>query len=392
MQYNTHWLLLVTQLYLYAIAWLLCITQFKGQQSFLLQNTLSAFSMATGLLLAALLPDYLMLGSLPYAAMCGLLIAGFLYGSNANRVFFGFRALSHEHIWLLTFAGGWVIFLMGLIPDAASYRISVLNSLLALVILQGLWLMHQAAIQEFPGLSTWMLHVPLLLFSLYLLGRATARLLMGDKGLPEVTIPSALNIQQTIFYMVMAAFFNMMSILRIGTRLSRQLHTLSHRDPLTGLHNRRSLNNSYGSKPRRQMQRICVVFVDIDHFKAINDTFGHHIGDEVLQHVGREMLARSTDRFRAFRLGGEEFAMVLRDSSLPEGLELAENLRLALASQTLEFDGKPLKLTASFGVANGTLPDMDMDTLLAAADEALYRAKHKGRNRTEAASLPVSLV
>jgi diguanylate cyclase (GGDEF)-like protein len=135
-----------------------------------------------------------------------------------------------------------------------------------------------------------------------------------------------------------------------------------------------------------------VIFVDIDHFKAINDTFGHHIGDEVLQHVGRQMMSRSTDRFRAFRLGGEEFAMVLRDSSLPEGLELAENLRQVLASQTLDFDGRPIHITASFGVASGTLPDIDMDSLLAAADEALYRAKHNGRNRIEAATLAVSLV
>lgn len=392
MQYHAHWLLLVTQLYLYAIAWLLSQTQFKGHGPLLRQNTLSAFCMATGLLLPAILPGLQVLGSLPYAAMSGFLVAGFVYGSNANRVFFGLLPMDHEQIWLLTFAAGWIIFLMGLIPAAAPYRISVLNSTLAMVILIGLWQMHGLAIREFPGWSTWTLHMPLLLFAVYLLGSSVARLLFGDEGLPEVTVSSDLNISQTVFYMVMAAFFNMMSIVRLGTRLSRQLHTLSHRDPLTGLHNRRSLNRSYIDNPKRYRHRLCVIFVDIDHFKSINDTFGHHIGDEVLQLVGREMLTRTTDRTRAYRLGGEEFCMVLRESSLPEGLALAEELRLSLERQQLAFDEKPLRLTASFGVACASLDSMDMDALMGAADEALYKAKHNGRNRVEAAVLAVSLV
>lgn len=392
MQYHAHWLLLVTQLYLYALAWLLSQTQFKGHGPVLRQNTLAAFCMATGLLLPAILPGQQVLDGLPYAAMSGLLVAGFIYGNNANRVFFGLLPMSHEEIWLLTFAAGWIIFLMGLIPAAAPYRISILNSTLSMVILVALWQMHGLAIREFQGWSTWILHLPLLAFAGYLLGSSVARLLIGDAGLPEVTVTSDLNIQQTVMYMVMAAFFNMMSIVRLGTRVTRQLHTMSHRDPLTGLHNRRSLNRSYADNPRRYRHRLCVIFVDIDHFKAINDTFGHHIGDEVLQVVGREMLARTTDRFRAYRLGGEEFCMVLRESSLPEGLAMAEELRHSLATQRLHYDDKPLQLTASFGVACASLGDMDIDALMGAADEALYKAKHNGRNRVEAAELAISLV
>lgn len=392
MQYHAHWLLLVTQLYLYALAWLLSQTQFKGHGPLLRQNTLAAFCMASGLLLPAILPGQQVLEALPYATMSGLLIAGFLYGCNANRVFFGLIPMSHAHVWLLTFSAGWIIFLMGLIPGAAPYRISVLNSTLATVTLVGLWQMHGLAIREFPGWSTWILHLPLLAFAGYLLSSSVARLIIGDDGLPEVTVASDLNVQQTVLYMVMAAFFNMMSIVRLGTRVTRQLHTMSHRDPLTGLHNRRSLNNSYGNNPKAYRQRLCVIFVDIDHFKAINDTFGHHIGDEVLQLVGREMMTHTTDRFRAYRLGGEEFCMVLRDSSLPEGLALAEDLRQSLERQQLAFDNKPLRLTASFGVACASLDHMDIDALMGAADEALYKAKHNGRNRVEAAVLAVSLV
>ena len=392
MQYHAHWLLLVTQLYLYALAWLLSQTQFKGHGPLLRQNTLSAFCMATGLLLPAILPGGQMLDSLPYATMSGFLIAGFLYGTNANRAFFGLLPMSHEQIWLVTFAGSWIIFLMGLIPTAAPYRISVLNPMLSLVLLVALWQMNSLALREFPGLATGILHLPLLLFAFYLMGSSIARLYAGDDGLPEVTVASDLNINQTVLYMVMAAFYHIISVVRLGTRLSRQLHTLSHRDPLTGLHNRRSLNRSYIDNPKRYRQRVCVIFIDIDHFKAINDTFGHHIGDEVLQLVGREMMTCTTDRFRAYRLGGEEFCMVLRESSLPEGLAMAETLRSRLAEQQLVFDDKPLRLTASFGVACASLSDMNMDALMGAADEALYRAKHNGRNRVKAAVLAVSLV
>ncbi|WP_147695620.1 GGDEF domain-containing protein [Vogesella mureinivorans] len=392
MQYHAHWLLLVTQLYLYALAWLLSGTQLSGLGKQLVQHTMAATCMASGLLLVAILPQDLMLLAVPYAIMSALLVAGFLYGSNAYLVFFELGALPHSHIWLLTLLAGWLSFLLGL-PDAtAPYRITLLNIMLGSIVLWGVSRIHRPSLYEFPGMSTWILHVPLVLFATYLIVRAIARLLLGESGLPELTVSSDINVNQAMFYMVMAAFFNMMSIVRIGTRLTRQLHMLSHRDPLTGLRNRRSLTRTYIERPRRYPLRVCVIFVDIDHFKAINDTFGHHIGDEVLQHVGRQMMSRSTDRFRAFRLGGEEFAMVLRDSSLPEGLELAENLRQTLASQTLDFDGRPLKLTASFGVASGTLPDIDMDSLLSAADEALYRAKHNGRNRIEAATLAVSLV
>lgn len=391
MQYNTHWLLLVTQLYLYAAAWFLSQTQFKGHGSLLRQNTLSAFCMATGLLLPALLQHDLMLATLPYATMSGLLIAGFLYGNNANRVFFGLKPWRHWHLWLLSFSAGGVVLLMGLSPATAAFRISLLNSLLALITLQGLWKMHHIALREFPGWPTWLLHQPLMLFSVYLLGSSMARLLVGDEGLPEVTVISKLNITQTVFYMVMAAFFNMMSIVRIGTRLTRQLHMLSHRDPLTGLLNRRSLTRSFINNPQHYRQPLCVIFVDIDHFKHINDNFGHDIGDEILQLVGSELQGYCNERFRAYRLGGEEFCMVLLDSSLPEGLTLAESLRQRLAQKVLAFDGRPLHLTASFGVACANLAQMKMASLMSAADEALYKAKHCGRNRVEAAVLPVSL-
>ncbi len=392
MQYHAHWLLLVTQLYLYALAWLLSGTQLRGLGKQLVQHTMAAACMASGLLLVAIMPPDLMLLAMPYAVMSALLVAGFLYGSNAYLAFFELGPLPHSHIWLLTALAGWLSFLLGLPEATVPYRITLLNLMLGGIVLWGVSRIHRPSLNEFPGMSTWILHVPLVLFATYLIVRAIARLLIGESGLPELTVSSDINVNQAMFYMVMAAFFNMMSIVRIGTRLTRQLHMLSHRDPLTGLRNRRSLTRSYIERPRRHPLRVCVIFVDIDHFKAINDTFGHHIGDEVLQHVGRQMMSRSTDRFRAFRLGGEEFAMVLRDSSLPEGLELAENLRQTLANQTLDFDGRPLQLTASFGVASGMLPDIDMDSLLAAADEALYRAKHNGRNRIEAATLAVSLV
>jgi diguanylate cyclase (GGDEF)-like protein len=392
MQYHAHWLLLVTQLYLYAIAWLLSGTQLSGMGKQLRKHTIASFCMATGLLMLAMLPPLIMLSAFPYAAMSLLIVAGFLYGQSAYIEFFALPNFSHRHIWLASCLIGGCTLLMGLSDAYQPYRISLLYTTLGIITLRGVYILHRPSMREFPGMSTWLLHVPMALFSIYLILRALGRVFLGEAALPELTVYSDLNVNQAMLCMTSAAFFNIMAIVRIGTRLTRQLHMMSHRDPLTGLRNRRSLTRSYIEKPRRHPLRVCVIFVDIDHFKAINDTFGHQIGDEVLQHVGHQLMSRSTERFRAFRLGGEEFAMVLRDSSLPEGLALADNLRQTLASQTLAFDGRPLQLTASFGVASGTLPDIDMDSLLAAADEALYRAKHNGRNRIEAATLAVSLM
>jgi diguanylate cyclase (GGDEF)-like protein len=158
-------------------------------------------------------------------------------------------------------------------------------------------------------------------------------------------------------------------------------------DPLTGCHNRRGFDEVLEvefARARRYGRPLTVVLLDIDHFKRINDEFGHEVGDHALQRIGRAVrhTFRATDS--AARYGGEEFALVFPETTKEEGLRLAERLRLLI--ETLPPNAEvPRALTASFGVA--AFPDdaTEIGDLMRAADRALYLAKAHGRNRVEAA-------
>ncbi|HEU0014031.1 MAG TPA: sensor domain-containing diguanylate cyclase [Longimicrobium sp.] len=158
-------------------------------------------------------------------------------------------------------------------------------------------------------------------------------------------------------------------------------------DPLTGCHNRRGFDEILAlefARAKRYSRPLSLVFMDIDHFKRINDDFGHEVGDNALQRIGRAVrhTFRSTDS--ACRYGGEEFALVFPETPKDDANRLAERLRLLIESLPPNPE-VPRSLTASFGVA--CVPDDAESTsdLIRAADRALYQAKSNGRNRVEAA-------
>jgi two-component system, cell cycle response regulator len=165
-------------------------------------------------------------------------------------------------------------------------------------------------------------------------------------------------------------------------------------DPLTELHNRRYLDrrlNEELSRASRYHQPLSCLFIDADHFKRINDGYGHQAGDTVL----RELASRIRSQLRASdvatRYGGEEFALLLPQTNLNEALLLAERIRLEVAQSQIHLDdGQAVDLTVSIGVSK-TLPMLGKsrhqevgEHLLASADQALYQAKANGRNRVEA--------
>jgi two-component system cell cycle response regulator len=164
---------------------------------------------------------------------------------------------------------------------------------------------------------------------------------------------------------------------RLRADLDRSLE-LAVTDPLTGLRNRRYVRRHLDSLLRTES--AAVLLVDIDRFKAINDTHGHNIGDAAL----REVAERLREQLRAAdvvaRYGGEEFLAVLTGVEAPEALVVAERLRDAIAAVPLRTGGMNLPLTISVGVAVGAAGTM-LDRLIGAADQALYRAKADGRDR-----------
>jgi diguanylate cyclase (GGDEF)-like protein len=165
-------------------------------------------------------------------------------------------------------------------------------------------------------------------------------------------------------------------------------------DPLTGISNRRAFLQDGEAHLKRQTadpRPTAVMLLDLDNFKSINDRFGHAVGDRVLEifaFVSSSCLRR-IDLFG--RLGGEEFAALLRDTTRERAMAVAEQIRVAFADATREVDGRPIAATVSIGIVISHDAVLDLSALLAQADHALYRAKDAGRNRVEIASIELIL-
>ena len=166
-------------------------------------------------------------------------------------------------------------------------------------------------------------------------------------------------------------------------RLLREVTRLSTTDPLTGLSNRRHFDAAAKLeiiRARRYGRPLSAVMVDLDHFKRVNDTYGHAAGDRVLVAVAGLCirLARTTD-LKA-RLGGEEFCLLLPETPAESSRVLAERLRADVEALPFDADGRPFRVTASMGIS-GFVPGDELEILVGRADAALYSAKESGRNR-----------
>lgn len=168
-------------------------------------------------------------------------------------------------------------------------------------------------------------------------------------------------------------------------RSNELLLELSNTDHLTGLFNRRFLMEALDKEVQRARRKdglVALLLLDIDHFKRVNDTHGHLQGDVVLQKVALHIQKELRSYDVAARYGGEEFVTVLPDTSLKEAFNVADRIRLSVQGMRFAGSLSDERVTVSLGVATfpSTLYD-DIDGLLRAADEALYRAKETGRNR-----------
>jgi diguanylate cyclase (GGDEF)-like protein len=171
-------------------------------------------------------------------------------------------------------------------------------------------------------------------------------------------------------------------------RLLRRLYHRATRDMLTGLFNRQSFEDRLGREVEREQRYrhgLSLVFLDLDHFKRINDTHGHRAGDRVLAAVARLLhgALRVTDF--AARIGGEELVALLPECPRERAVEVAEKIRARIEAHKIPLDGKLLRVTASLGVSSLDSPRMSAADLLSEADAACYRAKREGRNRVMAA-------
>lgn len=191
---------------------------------------------------------------------------------------------------------------------------------------------------------------------------------------------------------VAVAAADQLALALANLKLRQSLRDLSVRDPLTGLFNRRYLSESLGrelSRSKRRSLPLAVLAFDLDHFKVFNDSFGHAAGDAVLVAFARILQGNSRSEDIACRQGGEEFVLIAPEMDIAVALRRAAELMGMLAGMDVLHEGQLLpRLTTSIGVAIFPEHGQTPESLLIQADQALYEAKAKGRNRTVVATAP----
>ncbi len=182
---------------------------------------------------------------------------------------------------------------------------------------------------------------------------------------------------------IMSIFAKQVGISLERARLFQEVQSLALTDPLTGLQNRRSifeLGRIEFSRAQRMNRPFCCMMLDIDHFKQVNDDYGHQVGDQVLQEFAKlcQNSVREVDLIG--RYGGEELIIILPETDRDTAVQVAERLRESISAQRTRIDDKEVGVTVSIGVATKDENTQHMEALIARADQALYIAKHKGRN------------
>ena len=153
-------------------------------------------------------------------------------------------------------------------------------------------------------------------------------------------------------------------------------------DPLTGLWNRRAIYEHVSEIKTASHYQHAIILCDIDHFKKINDLYGHHVGDLALKHTSKLLSYKLRHHDRISRLGGEEFLIILEDTSKTTAIHIAERLRKTIEDHPLSYQGMQIQLSVSFGVTTFT-HEQEFKHVLQLCDSLLYQAKKLGRNKVE---------
>jgi diguanylate cyclase (GGDEF)-like protein len=305
---------------------------------------------------------------------------------NASRVFHGRRPSLPG---LVLGALAWIVAVMTLEPDASALRMTIgagIVAIYAALTATELWSERRKTMQKrwlavvVPMMHGFVLMLPILLGDLL---RPHDDKFSGSTWVTVFSVELMLYAIGTVFVIFML----------VSERAVTAHKTAASVDPLTGMFNRRGFAEVTSRLIEREANAgrpVTVLIFDIDHFKSINDRFGHPAGDEILKLFAIILVntLRLTDI--SGRIGGEEFAALL-PCSLEEGVVAAERVREAFANSGIVVEDGPVDTTVSIGAAGGPA-GTELEVLLATADTALYQAKRGGRNRVEAAEeLPLSL-
>ena len=311
-------------------------------------------------------------------------IAAFACCWQGARAFDGRRPLwlpvvSAPGLWLLAC-------LMPGFAGHAGYRVMLSSLILSVLI-------AMAAIEFWRGLqealpSRWPVIVLFGSLSLFFLSRIV---LVGTLPFPFGALPIQVSWVAT-FNLVVLFHVLVLTVLIVALskeRLELDQRTKAQTDPLTGALNRRAFMARSGrllQRGQRDGSPTCLLFLDLDHFKSINDRFGHSAGDDVLASFVDLVNASIRPTDFLFRIGGEEFCCLLPRTNAEQAWQVAERIRQQFEMSTVVVAGTPVKATVSLGIASTEVFGYDLDMLMRRADMAVYAAKHQGRNRVVVAA------
>ncbi|HUE99886.1 MAG TPA: diguanylate cyclase [Anaerolineales bacterium] len=182
---------------------------------------------------------------------------------------------------------------------------------------------------------------------------------------------------------IMSIFAKQIGVSLERARLFQEVQSLALTDHLTGLQNRRSLfelGQVEFARAHRLNRPFCCMMLDLDHFKQVNDTYGHPVGDQVLKEFARRCKESVREIDLVGRYGGEELIILLPETDRETALQIAERLRSSIVVKPIKISDREIAITVSIGVATKDENTLQLETLIARADQAMYMAKHKGRN------------
>jgi diguanylate cyclase (GGDEF)-like protein len=305
---------------------------------------------------------------------------------NASRVFHGRKP---NLPGLVLGAMAWIAAVMTLAPEATAMRLTIgagIVAIYAALTATELWTERRRTMQKrWPTVAVPVLHGLVLMLPI----------LLGDLLHPhDAAFGNSIWVTVFAIELVLYAVGTVFVIFMLVSERTVSAHrNAASIDPLTGMFNRRGFAEATSRVIEREANAgrpVTVLIFDIDHFKSINDRFGHPAGDEILKLFAAVVVNALRISDLSGRIGGEEFAALL-PCSLEEGVVAAERVREAFEQSGIVDETGPVDTTVSIGVAGGPA-GTELEVLLAAADTALYQAKRGGRNRVEAAEeLPLSL-
>jgi diguanylate cyclase (GGDEF)-like protein len=241
--------------------------------------------------------------------------------------------------------------------------------------------------QEFGRKAAWFATLPMVSIGVVLIARGLLAPLAAPTAEVPLHSPDAVNLASALVFVACGMVFNLGLCALVATRMMFGLRRASERDHLTGLYNRRTIEAHlarHWTTLQAGGQGLCLMSIDIDHFKAINDAHGHPAGDAVLRRVAEALSEHLGDQGIAGRVGGEEFWFVLPGMRAERAAAVADRLQRSVRALEITVrDSVPVRVTLSMGLADVWQPGEPMDGALQRLDEALYRAKAGGRDRWE---------